>query len=67
MISVPKSPFVLAVNQVVANAAKPVGKAVVTKTEKLVVAPQKLALTSYAMSKLTPTGADRVSFSLCCE
>lgn len=65
MISVPKSPFVLAVNQVVANAAKPVGKAVVTKTEKLVVAPQKLALTSYAMSKLTPTGADRVSFSLC--
>ena len=67
MLSLPKPPFIFAVSQVVANAAKPVGKAVVTNTEKIVVAPQRLALTSHAMSKLTPTGADRVSFSLCCE
>eukprot|EP00745_Piridium_sociabile_P039033 TRINITY_DN72183_c0_g3_i1.p1 TRINITY_DN72183_c0_g3~~TRINITY_DN72183_c0_g3_i1.p1 ORF type:complete len:269 (+),score=38.91 TRINITY_DN72183_c0_g3_i1:78-884(+) len=65
MMSVPKSPLVYAVNQVVANAAKPVGKSIVTKGEKVVVAPQKLAATSYALSKLTPTGADRVSYSLC--
>ena len=67
MISLPKSPFTYAVTQVVANAAKPVGKAVASKTEKIVVVPQKLAKTSYALSKLTPTGADRVSFSLACK
>jgi len=66
MISMPKSPLLYAVTQTVANGAKPVGKAVATKTaEKIVVAPQRLLRTSYAMSKLTPTGADRASFSLC--
>ncbi|KAL8589997.1 Cytochrome b-c1 complex subunit Rieske, mitochondrial [Nucella lapillus] len=65
MMSVPKSPLVYAVNQVVANAAKPTGKVVTNKAEKIFVAPQKLAQTSYALSKLTPTGADRVSYSLC--
>jgi len=65
MISLPKSPLLYAVTQTVANLAKPVGQAVVTQTEKIVVAPQRLVQTSYAMSKLTPTGADRVSVSLC--
>lgn len=63
-MSVPKPPFMYAASQVIANAAKPAGKAVVAKADKIFVAPQKLALTSYAMTKLSPTGADRVSFSL---
>lgn len=47
-----------------ANAAKSVPRAVVSQAEKIAVSPQKLVLTSYTMSKLLPTGADRVSFSL---
>ncbi|XP_076470290.1 cytochrome b-c1 complex subunit Rieske, mitochondrial-like [Babylonia areolata] len=64
MLSVPKPSFIYAVNQVVANAAKPVGKVSLNNLEKIFVAPQKLAQTSYSLSKLTPTGADRVSYSL---
>jgi len=64
-MSVPKSPLLYAATQVVANAAKPtIPKAVATHAEKLAVAPSKLVLTSYSMSKLLPTGADRVSFSI---
>jgi len=65
MMSLPKSSLIYATTQVVANAAKPVPKAVVDNVSKVVVAPQKLVQTSYSMSKLVPTGADRVSFTLC--
>lgn len=67
MMSFPKSPITYAVSQMVAKVGKPVGKGIPIKDKKIVLPPQKMIATAYAMSKLTPTGADRVSVSLCCK
>lgn len=65
MISVTKSPLLYAVSQVIAGGARPSVTALATKSEKIVVLPQQIAKSSYSLSKLIPSGTERISVSLC--